>query len=243
MKDALLMAGGLIVCGPLAACMNRQRGGSGDGWAESSPDMEKGDGTRNGKLQADDGQAENKKNKESMKILIIESSPHKHGSSNMLADNFAKGAREAGHTVDVFDAGHASIHPCLGCDACGMNGPCVQKDDYEQKLKPLIKSHDMIVLATPLYYYGFSAQMKMVIDRFYSFTFELTGMKKKTVLICAAWNSDEDTYPALRAHYDKLCRYMDFQNQGMILGLGCGTPSMTRSTEWPKKAYELGKSL
>lgn len=216
----MLLAGGLIISGPLAACMNAAN-----------------------KSNTKDNKSNSDKDKNIMKILIIESSPHKHGSSNMLADNFAKGAREAGHTVDIFDAGHADIHPCLGCDACGMNGPCVQKDDYERKLKPMIKSHDMIVLATPLYYYGFSAQIKMCIDRFYSFTYELTDMKKKTALIVAAWNSDNDTYPALKAHYDKLCRYMDFQNQGMILGLGCGTPSMTRSTEWPNKAYELGKSL
>lgn len=64
-----------------------------------------------------------------MNILVIESSPHKHGSSNLLAEEFIRGAKEAGHAVTVFDAGHASLHPCLGCDACGMSGLCVQKDD------------------------------------------------------------------------------------------------------------------
>lgn len=64
-----------------------------------------------------------------MDILVIESSPHKHGSSNLLAEEFIRGAKEDGHAVAVFDAGHASLHPCLGCDACGMSGPCVQKDD------------------------------------------------------------------------------------------------------------------
>lgn len=213
LKDAVILAGGLLVSGPLAACAKAQ------------------------------GMKSNAKSGTNMKILIIESSPHKQGSSNMLADNFARGAREAGHTVDVFDAGHASIHPCLGCDACGMAGPCVQKDDYELKLKPMIKNHDLIVLATPLYYYGFSAQMKMVIDRFYSFTYELTDMHKKTILICAAWNSDSDTFPYIKSHYDKLCRYMQFSDQGTILGTGCGTPSMTQRSEWPRKAYELGKSI
>lgn len=93
---------------------------------------------------------------------------------------------------------------------CVNNGPCVQKDDYERKLKPMIKSYDIIVPATPLYYYGFSAQIKMVIDRFYSFTYELTDMKKKTALICAAWNSDKDTFTALRAHYVFHCRLRPF---------------------------------
>ena len=64
-----------------------------------------------------------------MNILVIESSPHKHGSSNLLADSFIRGAEEIGHTVTVFDAGHAIIRPCLGCEVCGMSGPCCQKDD------------------------------------------------------------------------------------------------------------------
>lgn len=57
-----------------------------------------------------------------MKILVIKSSPHKKGSSNLLADNFIQGAEEKGHQVTVFDAGHADLHPCLGCGACGMSG-------------------------------------------------------------------------------------------------------------------------
>ena len=55
-----------------------------------------------------------------MKILVIESSPHKHGSSNLLAGEFIRGAQEAGHSVSIFDAGHANLNPCMGCDACGM---------------------------------------------------------------------------------------------------------------------------
>ena len=64
-----------------------------------------------------------------MRILVIESSPHKNGSSSLLADNFIRGARENGHTVSAFDAARADLHPCLGCEVCGMSGPCCQKDD------------------------------------------------------------------------------------------------------------------
>ena len=60
-----------------------------------------------------------------MNILVIESSPHKHGSSNLLAEEFMRGAEEAGHHISVFDAGHTELHPCLGCDVCGMSDPCV----------------------------------------------------------------------------------------------------------------------
>ncbi|MDE7246457.1 MAG: flavodoxin family protein, partial [Lachnospiraceae bacterium] len=82
-----------------------------------------------------------------MKILVIESSPHKNGSSNLLADNFIRGAKESGHTVSTFDAAKASLHPCLGCEVCGMAGPCCQKDDMAG-LKEQILGSDMVVFVT-----------------------------------------------------------------------------------------------
>lgn len=148
-----------------------------------------------------------------MNILVIESSPHKHGSSNLLADQFIKGAEESGHQVTVFDAARADLHPCLGCDFCGMNGPCSQKDDGE-KLRKQILDADMMVLVTPLYYFGVCAQLKTVIDRFYSFTGKLDSKGMKTALIVAAWDSNEWTMTEVESYYDTLCRYMNFKNQG-----------------------------
>ena len=177
-----------------------------------------------------------------MKILVIEGSPHKNGSSNLLAGQFIKGAKEAGHEAAVFDAAHADIHPCLGCDACGMNGNCVQKDDMAACEKMIMEA-DMLVFVTPIYYFGMSAQLKMVIDRFYSFNSRLSGSGKKTALITAAWDSNADVMPYIRDHYQKLCRYLGFQDRGMVLGTGCGTPSMTKNSRFMKEAYELGKSL
>ena len=117
-----------------------------------------------------------------MKILILKSSGNKHGSSNMLADEFIRGAKENGHAITEYDVFHADIRPCIGCNHCGMGGPCVQKDDYERNLKVLIKETDMIVFVMPVYYYNWPAQLKTVVDRFYSYTTELTGMRKKTAL-------------------------------------------------------------
>ena len=177
-----------------------------------------------------------------MRILVIESSPHKHGSSNMLASEFIRGAEENGHAVTVFDAGRSNIHPCLGCDRCGMNGKCVQHDDMET-LEKLILSSDMMVFATPLYYYGFSSQLKLTIDRWYSFTTRLSAKRMKTALIVAAWDSNDWTMETVHAHYKTLCRYMHFENMGESLGLGCGSPSMTENSEFMRKAYELGRSI
>lgn len=177
-----------------------------------------------------------------MNILVIESSPHKHGSSNLLADSFIHGAEESGHTVTVFDAGHSTIHPCLGCEVCGMSGPCCQKDDMET-VRELLLQADMAVFATPLYYFGVSAQLKAVIDRFYSFTGKLSAKKLKTALIVTAWDANDWTMSAVSAYYETLCRYMHFENQGMILGTNCGTVPMTKSTDFPRLAYELGKKI
>ncbi len=177
-----------------------------------------------------------------MKILLVQGSPHKKGSSNMLAEQFMEGAKAAGHTVSVFDAAHANLHPCKGCEACEMAGDCVQHDDME-KAQQSILSADMMVFVTPIYYFGMSAQLKMFIDRFYSFTTELSSKGMKTALITAAWDTDDEAVAYLREHYQKICRYMHFQDQGMILGTGCGTPDMTRHTDFPKHAYELGKSI
>ena len=103
-----------------------------------------------------------------MKIVILEGSPNKNGSSNLLAECFQQGAKEAGHAVEVIDAAHAEIHPCIGCIHCGYEGPCVQKDDVEEIRKKIL-SADMMVFVTPLYYYGMSAQLKTLVDRFCAF--------------------------------------------------------------------------
>lgn len=177
-----------------------------------------------------------------MKILVLKGNPHKNGSSNLLADEFIKGAKENNHQIEEFDVAHANIKPCLGCDHCGMNGPCIQKDDMAS-LKEKILESDMLVFVTPLYYFGMSAQLKLVIDRFYSFNGRLTSKPIKSVLIAAAWNQADDTMDDLLAHYRTICNYLDFDNQGEILGLGCGTVSMTRNTVYLKQAYQLGKKI
>ena len=177
-----------------------------------------------------------------MKILVIESSPHKKGSSNLLASELIRGAREAGHTVRIFDAAHAKIAPCLGCNACRTSGACVQKDDMVTLCDDILRA-DMVVFVTPLYYYGMSAQLKIAIDRFYAITTQLGAKKLKAALIVAAWDNESWTMQDVKAHYETLCRYLNFTNMGEILGVGCGSVSATAATAFPQAAYDLGRSL
>ena len=177
-----------------------------------------------------------------MKIVVLESSPNKHGSSNLLADNFIRGAEEAGHTCKVIDAAKAKLRPCTGCIRCGYDGPCVQKDDMEDIRREILGA-DMLVFVTPLYYFGMTAQLKTLIDRFCAFNGELQYRGLKSALLTVAWNSDDWTFTALETHYDTLVRYLNLRDQGRILGCGCGTGSMTSRSRYVREAYEFGKSL
>lgn len=177
-----------------------------------------------------------------MKITILMGSPNRNGSTNMLVNEFIRGAEEAGHSCEIVDVCHADIHPCTGCVACGYEGPCVQKDDVEIIRRKLLET-DMVVFATPLYYYGMSAQLKTLVDRFCAFNSSLNRRHLKSALITVAWNTDDWTFEALAAHYKTLVRYINFEDKGMVLGHGCGTPGMTRRSGFMQKAYRMGLSV
>ena len=178
-----------------------------------------------------------------MKIVVITSSPHPKDESTScyLADRFTEGAKGAGHEVFTFDAANSDTHPCRGCDNCHMNGPCVFKDDIEKTLMPKMLEADMLVLVTPLYYYGMSAQLKTIIDRFYSRTTKLNG--KKSILMATAYNSADWTMEALVTHYNTLVRYMNWQDAGQVLAIGCGSRPLVEHSAFGEQAYQIGANL
>ncbi len=177
-----------------------------------------------------------------MRIVVLQGSPNLKGSTSILVDEFTRGAKEAGHEVTRFDVSRMNIHPCIGCVQCGYEGPCVQKDDNEIIRNALLHC-DMVVFATPLYYYGMSAQLKTVIDRFCAYNFSLHDKHLKSALLTVAWNHDDWTFDALLAHYKTLVRYINLEDQGTVLGYGCGSTAMTKHSSYPEQAYLLGKNL
>lgn len=177
-----------------------------------------------------------------MKIVVLEGSPNKNGSTHLLAESFRQGVKEAGHAIETVDVAHANIHPCTGCVHCGYEGPCVQRDDLETIRKTILNA-DMVVFATPLYYYGMTAQLKTLVDRFCAFNGSLQRKRMRSALLAVAWNDDDWTFGALTAHYRTLVRYLCLNDAGMVLGGGCGTPAMTRASRYMRQAYELGKNL
>ena len=178
-----------------------------------------------------------------MKIVVITSSPHpkEESTSIYLADRFTEGARSAGHEVFTFDAAHEETHPCQGCDRCGMDGPCIFKDAIENKLMPKMLEADLIVLTTPLYYFGMSAQLKVIVDRFYSRTGKLHG--KKSIMMATAYNSADWTMEALVNHYETLVRYMEWQDVGQVMATGCGARSLVEKSPFADMAYKIGTAL
>lgn len=176
------------------------------------------------------------------KITVVTGSPRRRGTSFLLADEFIRGAKERGHIVTRYDAAFSKVTPCNGCDRCGIGArPCVYKDDM-LKIGPSLVEADVVVLCTPLYYFGFSTQIKAVIDRFYGYNSRLHE-GKRAVLLATAWNSDDWTMEALATHYRILTRYMGWKDAGRILAIGCGTRADIEASAFPRQAYELGRRI
>lgn len=177
----------------------------------------------------------------SMKILVLTGSPRKNGNSNTLADNFIKGAQEQGHEIVRFDAAEKNVHPCIACNSCGMDGPCVFDDDFNFVREHIIKA-DLVVFATPMYYFGISSQLKAVIDRFYAINGQIHVHKKAVLLMTYANNSREDERPIV-THYEQLLSYLGWEDAGRVIAPGAWVAGSVNGTKYPVMAYELGKNV
>lgn len=195
-----------------------------------------------GLVQAFEHLSGNDSNVNKMKIVILTGSPRKNGNSAYLAEQFIKGAEEQGHEVFRFDCAFKQVEPCRACNRCGMNGPCIYNDDFQELRQHLIEA-DMVVFATPMYYFGISAQMKRVIDRFYAINGQIKGTPKKAAfLMTYADTSAKEAEPML-VHYRTLMEYLGWTSVGEVVAGGVWTPGSVRNTGYPEQAYRLGKKL
>ena len=177
-----------------------------------------------------------------MKVVIITGSPHKNGTSAYLADQFIKGAQEAGHEIIRFDAAFKDVHPCLGCEKCHGDTPvCVFKDDM-QELNPHLIDADAVVFVSPIYYYDITAQLKAVVDRFYANDSLIHNDKKAILMVTMADNKTQSADGAL-ASFRLMSHFLGWTIAGTVVGVNCWTLDMLQNTDYPKQAYELGRSL
>jgi len=177
----------------------------------------------------------------SKKVLILSSSPRKNGNSNALCNRFMEGAIEASHQVEKVVLEEKKINYCTGCYACKGNGLCVQKDDMARILASMIAA-DVIVLATPVYFYTMCAQMKTVIDRTVARYTKIANKDFYFILAAADSNKAamEPTIEGFRAFTSCL---PGAKEKGIVYGTGAWEVGDILASRAMKQAYEMGKAL
>lgn len=178
------------------------------------------------------------------KIIILNGSPRPKGNTATLIRSFTEGAEAAGHKVTRFDLQKMDIHPCLGCGGGGKEPecPCVQKDDM-LKIYPAYKEADIVVLASPLYYWTISGQLKCAFDRLFAVAEcnpDLANPVKNAVLLMAAEGNgfEESVY-----WYERLMNHLGWKDCGKVLCGGVFNVGDIEGNEKLKDAYQLGNTL
>ena len=181
----------------------------------------------------------------SKKIMILNGSPRKNGNTSALVNEFTKGAEEVGHTVTEFFLDKMNINGCKGCFGGGknFNSPCVQKDDMIKIYQPY-RDADVVVLATPIYYWTVSGQLKTAFDYIVfgnsDVMYYRNPIKKSVLLMAAEGNEFEE---AVSWYEHVVCGYLGWKNRGEVL---CGSVLKIGDISGHdelKAAYELGKKI
>ncbi|MCX6567962.1 MAG: flavodoxin family protein [Candidatus Aminicenantes bacterium] len=182
------------------------------------------------------------------KLLVLASSPRPKGNSTILALEAARGARDAGAEVKTFRLAKMEIGPCLACDGCRkpQAAGCVQKDDMKT-LYAELRASDAVLIASPVYWFTMSAQVKLFMDRLYAFGAEsYQPLKGKRVGIILTYG-DADPFVsgavnALRSFQDAFA-YVGAPIEGMVYG-SADKPGEVRANKiLMKDSYALGQKL
>ena len=174
----------------------------------------------------------------SKKVLILSGSPRKNGNSDLLCDEFMKGAIEAGHQVEKIRVTEKNIGYCRACYGCKDTGVCVIKDDMAEVLQKMINC-DVLVLASPVYFYSIDAQLKAVIDRSVARWLEVKD--KELYYIMTAADSEkasmETTLACFRGYADCV---EGAKEMGVIYGTGVYEKGEVKDTKAMQEAFEMG---
>lgn len=170
-----------------------------------------------------------------MKIAIFNGSPRNANTSAMV-QAFMEGAKEAGHEVEQLHIGKMKIAGCLGCEYCHTKGEgsCIQKDDFE-KILPAYKQADMIVFASPIYYFTMTAQMEAAIQRVYCIGKPAKAAKAALLLS----SGSPGVYDAASAQFKAYMAYAGIENAGIITANGAENKSEAKLDEIIKFAKAL----
>lgn len=178
-------------------------------------------------------------------IVILNGSPRKSGNTSALVRAFTAGAGSAGHAVTTFFLGSMDIHGCKGCGGghSGRQAPCVRHDGMDQ-IYPAVKASDVVVLASPLYYWNLSGQLRTAMDRLFALEEGdgnlLRGHGRACALLMSAEGSD---FSDVLTYYDHLANHLRWTNLGHVLCGGNWNPSDIDGKPDLQAAYDLGRSI
>lgn len=175
-------------------------------------------------------------------IVVISASPRKGGNSDRLCDEFIRGAERAGHKSHKIFLRNEKIGYCLGCDGCAATHRCVQKDDMEAILEMMVTA-DVIVLATPVYFYTMDAQLKTLIDRSVPRYTEIADKEFYFIVTAADSNKSalERTIDGLRG-FTREC-LPNAREKGIIYGAGVWHAGEITKTAALGEAYTMGSAV
>ncbi len=175
------------------------------------------------------------------KVLILSGSPRKGGNSDLLCDEFMRGAIEAGHEVEKIRVQEKKVACCVACYACKDTGVCAIKDDMADIMQKMIDC-DVMVLASPVYFYSIDAQLKAVIDRSVCRWTEVKDKEFYYIATCADTEKEsvETTLACFKGYADCVEGAVE---KGVIYGTGVYNAGEIKDTETMKEAYLMGKNI
>lgn len=177
----------------------------------------------------------------SKKVLILSGSPRKGGNSDLLCDEFMRGAMEAGHEVEKIRVQEKKVACCVACYACRNTGVCAIKDDMAEIMQKMIDC-DVMVLASPVYFYSIDAQLKAVIDRSVCRWTEVKNKEMYYIMTAAdvEKTSMDTTLACFRGYADCVEGALE---KGIIFGTGVYAAGEVKGKEVMQEAYEMGKAV
>lgn len=176
------------------------------------------------------------------RILILTGSMRRDGNTDLLAQAFAAGARE-NHEVEIVSVANYSVSPCVGCNSCFTRegNECFQNDAMT-KIYEKLKTTDILVIASPVYFYGISAQLKAVIDRLHTPMRNEFTIKKLALLLVGAATLPE-LFDSIIMQYQLVLNYFQLEDAGRVLVRGVKDKGDIKGTDSLEEAYQLGLSM
>lgn len=175
-------------------------------------------------------------------VLILSGSPRKGGNSDLLCDEFMRGAKESGNNVIKINVANKKITPCHACYFCREHGgECAYKDDMAEILQAMIDA-DVLVLASPVYFYSIDAQLKAVIDRTVARWPEVKN--KEFYYIMTAADEDKSAMDTTLACFRGYAAcVVGAKEMGVIYGTGVYEKGRILNTPAMSEAYEMSKNV